>query len=51
MRTELAHTLAIYCSDGRFAPACERFIQQTLSEEWFDRFVVPGARRGFVWTF
>jgi|GEM_PF-544779 len=43
MRTEFAHTLAIYCSDGRFAPACERFIQQTLGEEWFDRFVVPGG--------
>lgn len=42
-REEFAHTLAIYCSDGRFALACEQFIRQTLGEEWFDRFIVPGG--------
>lgn len=40
---EFAHTLAIYCSDGRFASACEQFIQQALGEQRFDRFVVPGG--------
>ncbi|MGC8784490.1 MAG: carbonic anhydrase [Armatimonadota bacterium] len=43
VREEFAHTLAIYCSDGRFAPACEQFIRQALGEEWYDRFVVPGG--------
>ncbi|MCS6829052.1 MAG: hypothetical protein RMM08_06040 [Armatimonadota bacterium] len=42
-RAEFAHTLAIYCSDGRFAPACEQFIQQALGEAWYDRFTVPGG--------
>lgn len=42
-REEFAHTLAIYCSDGRFAPACERFIRQELGEQWYDRFIVPGG--------
>lgn len=42
-REEFAHTLAIYCSDGRFALACEQFIRQTLGEEWFDRYIVPGG--------
>lgn len=43
VRKGFAHTLAIYCSDGRFAPACERFIHQELGEEWYDRFIVPGG--------
>ncbi|GBC95721.1 hypothetical protein HRbin16_01514 [bacterium HR16] len=43
VREEFAHTLVIYCSDGRFAPACEHFIRQTLGEEWYDRFIVPGG--------
>ncbi len=43
VREEFAHTLAIYCSDGRFAPACDGFIRHTLGEEWYDRFVVPGG--------
>ena len=47
LKTEFAHTLAIYCSDGRFAPACEQYIRETLGEEWFDRFVVPGGAGGF----
>ncbi len=42
-RDEFAHTLVVYCSDGRFAPACEHFVQESLNEVWYDRFVVPGG--------
>lgn len=43
MQMEFAHALAVYCSDGRFAPATEEFVCRTLGEELYDRFVVPGG--------
>ncbi|MGQ9487651.1 MAG: carbonic anhydrase [Armatimonadota bacterium] len=43
MQTEFAHTLAVYCSDGRFAPATDEFVRNALHEECYDRFVVPGG--------
>lgn len=43
MQTEFAHTLAVYCSDGRFAPATDEFVRHTQGEGLYDRFVVPGG--------
>jgi len=35
--------LAIYCSDGRYAEACDWFIEHRLGEPRFDQFAVPGG--------
>ncbi|GBC93950.1 hypothetical protein HRbin15_02452 [bacterium HR15] len=35
--------LAIYCSDGRYAEACDWFIEHQLGEPRFDQFAVPGG--------
>lgn len=35
--------VAVYCSDGRFASACEQFIENHLQIERCDRLVVPGG--------
>jgi hypothetical protein len=42
-QTERPHTLAIYCSDGRYAEACDWFIEHVLGEPRFDQFAVPGG--------
>jgi len=36
-------TLAVHCSDGRFASACEQFITEDLGIQPCDRVVVPGG--------
>jgi hypothetical protein len=40
---EYASTLAIYCSDGRFAEACDWFIEHHLGIPKFDQMAVPGG--------
>jgi hypothetical protein len=35
--------LAIYCSDGRYAEACDWFIEHHLGVSRFDQFAVPGG--------
>ncbi len=35
--------LAIYCSDGRYAEACDWFIEHCLGEPRFDQWAVPGG--------
>ena len=35
--------LTLYCSDGRYAEACDGFIEHRLGEPRFDRFAVPGG--------
>jgi len=35
--------LAIYCSDGRYAEACDWFIEHVVGEARFDQFAVPGG--------
>lgn len=49
-QAERPHTLAIYCSDGRYAEACDWFIEHVLGESRFDQFAVPAARHGCDWT-
>jgi hypothetical protein len=40
---ERPHSLAIYCSDGRYAEACDWFIEHVLGELRFDQFAIPGG--------
>lgn len=40
--------LAVYCSDGRFASACEQFLEDHLKIERCDRLVVPGGPGALV---
>jgi len=42
-QAERPHTLAIYCSDGRYAEACDWFTEHVLGESRFDQFAVPGG--------
>lgn len=35
--------VAVYCSDGRFASACEQFLEDHLKIERCDRLVIPGG--------
>jgi hypothetical protein len=42
-QAERPHTLAIYCSDGRYAEACDWFIEHVLGGSRFDQFAVPGG--------
>jgi carbonic anhydrase len=35
--------VAVYCSDGRFAPACEQFLNARFADQCVDRFVLPGG--------
>ena len=35
--------VAVYCSDGRFASACEQFLENHLMIERCDRLVIPGG--------
>ncbi len=36
-------TLVVYCSDGRFARACDEFVEQTLKIAEYDVLAVPGG--------
>lgn len=38
-----AKTLVVYCSDGRFARACDEFVEQTLKIADYDVLAVPGG--------
>jgi hypothetical protein len=40
--------LAVYCSDGRFASACEQFLTQHFAGRCSDRFVLPGGPAALV---
>jgi hypothetical protein len=45
---DFADVLAVYCSDGRFIGAYDRFITEQLGEPRFDRYVVPGGAAWLV---
>jgi carbonic anhydrase len=40
--------VAVYCSDGRFAPACEKFLSDTFVGRSVDRLVLPGGPGALV---
>lgn len=42
------HALAVYCSDGRFAPACGQFLDQHFAGRCNDRLVIPGGPGALV---
>jgi len=44
-QAERPRTLAIYCSDGRYAEAGDGFIEYVLGESRFDQFAVPAGER------
>jgi carbonic anhydrase len=39
---------AVYCSDGRFTPACEQFLDYQFGDSCVDRLVVPGGPAAMV---